>query len=50
MVGQPIKLSATPAQVKAEFPRLGEHSEEILAWLGYAQEEIERLKLQGIVG
>ena len=50
IVGQPIKLSETPAEVKAEFARLGEHSEEILSLLGYTKEDIETLKRQGIVG
>ncbi len=37
IVGQPIKLSETPAEVKAEFPGLGEHGEEILAMIGYSK-------------
>lgn len=50
IVGQPIKLSETPAQIKTEFPRLGEHSEEILSMLGYSKEEVEAFMRQGIVG
>jgi crotonobetainyl-CoA:carnitine CoA-transferase CaiB-like acyl-CoA transferase len=50
IVGQPIKLSETPAEVRAEFARLGEHSEEILASLGYSREEIKAFRQRGIVG
>ncbi|MBP1761077.1 MAG: L-carnitine dehydratase/bile acid-inducible protein [Firmicutes bacterium] len=50
IVGQPIKLSETPAEVKTEFPGLGEHGEEILASIGYSQEQIEAFRRQGIVG
>jgi crotonobetainyl-CoA:carnitine CoA-transferase CaiB-like acyl-CoA transferase len=50
VVGQPIKLSETPAEVKTVFPGLGEHSEEILSLLGYSQENIEVLRRKGIVG
>jgi crotonobetainyl-CoA:carnitine CoA-transferase CaiB-like acyl-CoA transferase len=33
----PIRLSRTPAVVKRPPPTLGEHSEQILEWLGYEQ-------------
>jgi crotonobetainyl-CoA:carnitine CoA-transferase CaiB-like acyl-CoA transferase len=33
-VRSPLRLGATPAAVRRRPPRLGEHSDEIRAWLG----------------
>jgi formyl-CoA transferase len=46
-VGNPIKLSASPAEVKRS-PLLGEHTDEILSsMLGYSAEEIAAIKESG---
>jgi crotonobetainyl-CoA:carnitine CoA-transferase CaiB-like acyl-CoA transferase len=50
VTGQPIKLSETPAEVKLVFPRLGQHGDDILSILGYTQEDIVKLREQGIIG
>jgi len=47
--GVPFKLSATPASVRRAPPLLGEHSEEILTWLGYGDAQIERLRQAGVI-
>lgn len=44
LTGLPVKLSASPGQVKPEFAALGEQSEEILSGLGYKNEEIMQLR------
>ncbi len=50
MAGVPIKLSATPGRVQGRAPRLGEHTEEILAgWLHLAPETVARLRAEGVV-
>jgi CoA:oxalate CoA-transferase len=49
MLGFPIKLSDTPCRVRRTAPGLGEHSDEILAELGYATAEREALRLGGII-
>jgi CoA:oxalate CoA-transferase len=49
MSGPALKLSSTPAAVRAPAPRLGEHAEEILAGLGYDEAAIARLRAAGIV-
>ena len=47
-VGMPIKLSDSPAEVKRS-PLLGEHTEEVLGWLGYGATEIAKLPEDGAV-
>lgn len=42
-LGSPIKMSATPPDVRRRAPRLGEHTVEILQDLGLAAEEIKDL-------
>ena len=44
-----LEKSAGPAAAPVAAPELGQHSREILAWLGYADEEIERLHGVGAV-
>jgi len=44
-----MKLSETPAQIGPAAPRLGEHTQEILAWLGYDAAHIERLHQERVV-
>jgi formyl-CoA transferase len=50
LVGTPLKLSATPAVLHAHPPLLGEHTAAVLATLlGYSQEEVHRLRQQGVI-
>jgi alpha-methylacyl-CoA racemase len=46
-LGVPVKLSRTPGAVDAPGPALGEHTDEVLASLGYSGDEIELLKEAG---
>jgi CoA:oxalate CoA-transferase len=48
MLGFPIKLSDTPCRVRRTAPGLGEHSQEILAELGYTAAERDALQHSGI--
>jgi crotonobetainyl-CoA:carnitine CoA-transferase CaiB-like acyl-CoA transferase len=49
MVGVPFRLSETPGAIRRAAPLVGEHTEEILADLGYATEDVQRLRELGIV-
>jgi crotonobetainyl-CoA:carnitine CoA-transferase CaiB-like acyl-CoA transferase len=49
-IGFPVKFSGTPASIDRGAPLLGEHTREVLGELGYADEEIEELVEQGVVG
>lgn len=48
-VGVPFKPSATPASIRTAPPLLGEHSDEVLAALGYDESAIARLRAEGVV-
>ncbi len=47
-LGMPIKLSDSPAEVKRS-PLLGEHTDEVLGWLGYGEGDIKALHDDGAV-
>ena len=45
----PYRLSASPATIHALPPRLGEHTDAVLAEYGYSADEIARLRADNIV-
>ena len=49
IVGQPIKLSRTPAEIRTATAELGEHNDAILAELGYDAAAIAGLRRDGVV-
>jgi crotonobetainyl-CoA:carnitine CoA-transferase CaiB-like acyl-CoA transferase len=49
VVGIPAKLSETPGDIGPAAPRLGEHTQDILQWLGYDPEHIDRLRQQQVI-
>jgi formyl-CoA transferase len=49
VVGQPIELSRTPWSIRSATPELGEHTEAILAELGYNASDIKTLQDKKVV-
>jgi formyl-CoA transferase len=49
LVAQPILLSRTPSRLAAPPPELGEHTEEVLAELGYDAGAVADLRSRQIV-
>ena len=50
LVSSPMKLSATPVEIRMPPPTLGQHTEEILgARLNLSKSEIETLKNKGVI-
>ena len=47
--GIPIEFGTTPGAVRTAPPLLGEHTDEVLTELGIADEEVARLRAQGVV-
>jgi formyl-CoA transferase len=50
VLDNPIRLSETKAEITMPGPKIGEHSEEILKGLGYAEGEIQAMKASGTIG
>jgi formyl-CoA transferase len=48
LVGQPVTLERTPSTIARAAPRRGEHTEEVLAEVGYDPESLARLKSAGV--
>jgi crotonobetainyl-CoA:carnitine CoA-transferase CaiB-like acyl-CoA transferase len=49
VAGTPVVLSGTPGEIKRRPPTLGEHTDEILAEIGYAEAEITELRKLRVV-
>ena len=49
LAGFPAVLSASPGQIRSRAPQLGEHTDEVLAGLGYDDASIAQLRSAGIV-
>ncbi|MFQ5882565.1 MAG: CaiB/BaiF CoA transferase family protein [Candidatus Methylomirabilales bacterium] len=48
-IGIPVKLSRTPGQIRRPAPLLGQHTDEVLVWLGLDPFEIARLRQAGAI-
>lgn len=48
--GPPLRMDATPTRIRSSAPQLDEHTDEVLAELGFAASEREELRVRGVVG
>ena len=48
-IGTPIRFESEPGRVSFDVPALGQHSQEVLRALGYAEAEIAQLRDQGVI-
>ena len=48
-LGNPIKLADTPPTLRSPAPELGQHTDAVLADLGYAPAEVAALRVRGVV-
>jgi len=48
-IGIPVKLSRTPGRIRRPAPLLGQHTEEVLSWLGLDQAQIGKLRAAGAI-
>jgi crotonobetainyl-CoA:carnitine CoA-transferase CaiB-like acyl-CoA transferase len=49
LLGSGINLQRTPPRICSPSPELGQHTDEILAELGYASDEIRQMRAAGVV-
>ena len=49
LLGQPVTLSRTPSKLATATPECGEHTDEILSWLGYTGDDVALLRSEGVV-
>jgi crotonobetainyl-CoA:carnitine CoA-transferase CaiB-like acyl-CoA transferase len=48
LMGPPVTLTRTPSTIARAAPKRGEHSEEILAEIGYDRDALSRMKAAGV--
>ena len=49
-MGPMLQMSETPLRVQGPSPTLGEHTDEVLRDLGYAEDAIASMRDRGVLG
>lgn len=47
-IGLPVKMHGTPGRIRTAAPLLGQHTDEILAFAGFSDGEIQALRSEGV--
>lgn len=50
LINEPIRFVQDPASIQSTVPALGEHTDEVLAGLGYTPEQISDMRAKKVVG
>jgi formyl-CoA transferase len=48
LVGSAINFDGLPREIRSPTPEPGEHTDEVLKWLGYSREETATLRAAGV--
>lgn len=49
LVASPLNLPGVPKTIRSATPEAGQHTDEVLAWLGYGEAEIAALREKGVI-
>lgn len=49
MLGNPIRMSGNPTEIRLAPPRLGEHNDDVYAELGFTDDELAALRESGVI-
>jgi crotonobetainyl-CoA:carnitine CoA-transferase CaiB-like acyl-CoA transferase len=49
MVGPALQMSETPLAVQGSSPALGQHTDEVLASIGYRDDEVAAMRDKGVI-
>ena len=49
VIGMPVQFSETPGTIRLVPPRVGEHTDAVLAEIGFTSEQIQALHREGII-
>jgi len=49
VVGPPVRLSDTPPSIRMPSPAMGSATRQVLAGMGYAEDELDRLAAEGVI-
>ena len=50
IVASPLNFPGTKKEIRTATPEAGEHTEEVMQWLGYSAKDIEKMRAGGAIG
>jgi crotonobetainyl-CoA:carnitine CoA-transferase CaiB-like acyl-CoA transferase len=49
LVASALNFHGLPREIRSATPEPGQHTDEVLQWLGYSREEMQKLRVAGVV-